>query len=51
MYAAAVILQDDGLTFAEFVQNIPHDGPAFVVYFMLAVFCGLIWAGSRRSPQ
>lgn len=46
---AMLVLQDDGLTFREVVQNIPHDGPAIVIYLMLALFAGLVWAGSRNS--
>lgn len=46
---AIAVLQDEGLTFREVLQNIPHDGPAVVIYLMLAVFAGLIWWGSRNS--
>jgi hypothetical protein len=51
MYAATAMLalQDDGLTATEIVQNIPHDGPALVVYTMLLIFAVLIWRGSRQG--
>jgi hypothetical protein len=40
---------DDGLTLGEFVHNIPHDGPALVVYAMIAAFVVLVWRGSRQK--
>ena len=43
--------EDDGLTLGEVLQNIPHDGPAVVVYVMLAIFVGFIWMGSRNSGK
>ncbi|HSJ23039.1 MAG TPA: hypothetical protein VK929_00040 [Longimicrobiales bacterium] len=46
---ASLILQDDGLTFVEVLQNIPHDGPAVVIYLMLAGFVALVWLGSRAT--
>jgi hypothetical protein len=46
---AMLVLQDDGLTFNAVIQDIPHDGPAIVVYLMLVVFAALVWLGSRRS--
>lgn len=48
-FLAIAVLQDDGLTFREVIQNIPHDGPAVVIYLMLALFAGFIWWGSRNS--
>jgi hypothetical protein len=52
MYIAAAAVQagnaDDGLSLSEVLSNMPHDGPAIVIYLMLAVFVGLIWAGSRK---
>lgn len=38
----------DGLTLGEIMQDIPHDGPAFVVYTLLLVSGLVIWKGSRR---
>jgi hypothetical protein len=49
MYIARIAQQDDGITALEVLQNIPHDGPAMVVYVMLAVFVVLIWRGSRQA--
>jgi hypothetical protein len=47
MFAIAIAMQDDGLTFREVVQNLPHDGPALLVYVLVALFIGFIWHGSR----
>jgi hypothetical protein len=44
-------VQDDGLTLGEFIHNIPHDGPALVIYVMIAVFIVLIWRGSREKAS
>jgi hypothetical protein len=43
--------QDGGLTFGEFVRDIPHDAGAFVIYAMLAGFIALIVAGSRTRGR
>lgn len=48
-FLAIAVLQDDGLTFREVIQNIPHDGPAVVIYLMLALFAWFIWWGNRNS--
>ncbi|CAN5887917.1 hypothetical protein BH23GEM9_BH23GEM9_00950 [soil metagenome] len=48
MFTLLMVRQDAGLTATEVVQNIPHDGPAFVVYAMLIAFIVLIWRGSRH---
>lgn len=40
---------DDGLTFAEVLQDIPHDAGAIVVYVLILTFIGFIWYGSRRT--
>jgi hypothetical protein len=50
MHIIRVAQQDNGLTVLEVLQNIPHDGPAVVVYLMLAAFVVLVWRGSRQ-PQ
>lgn len=51
MFAIASAIQSDGLTMDEVIRGIPHDGPAVVVYLMLIVFVGFIWAGSRRKSS
>ena len=51
MFALASGIQSDGLTMDEVIRGIPHDGPAIVVYLMLIVFVGFIWAGSRRKSS
>ncbi len=37
----------DGLTLGRILSDIPHDTAAIIVYVMIAVFAGFIWAGSR----
>jgi hypothetical protein len=50
MHALWTLLrQDDGLTLGDVLANVPHDGPAVVIYLMGAVFLGLVWAGSRKG--
>jgi hypothetical protein len=49
MLAFIAVLQNDGLTLAEVLRDIPRDGPAIVIYVMLAICVGLIWAGSRHK--
>lgn len=51
MFAIASAIQSDGLTVDEVISGIPHDGPAIVVYLMLIVFVGFIWAGSRKKTS
>jgi hypothetical protein len=51
MLATIVAVQADGLTFGRILGDIPHDGPAIVIYVMLVVFAGLIWRGSRRRAS
>jgi hypothetical protein len=46
-----VIQEGSGLTLREVIADIPHDGPAFVVYFLLVVFVAFIWHGSRKSKS
>lgn len=52
MILATTILQaaeDAGLTIGEILADIPHDGPAIVLYLLTAVAVALIWWGHRRS--
>jgi hypothetical protein len=51
MLVVTILNQDDGLTFREVIQNIPHDGPAIVVYVLLLIFAALVWMGSRPSAS
>lgn len=51
MYAMTLVMQSEGLTFGEIVSGIPHDGPAIVIYVMLAAFVGFIVIGSRRKSS
>ena len=44
---AMLLAAQSGLTLHEIIADIPHDGPAFVVYAMLLVFIGMIWRASR----
>jgi hypothetical protein len=50
MFIIAQAADRGGLTLAEVLRDIPHDTAAFVVYALLAIFVGLIWAGSRKKP-
>jgi hypothetical protein len=45
----SLILLD--LTLKEIVADIPRDGAAIIVYLLIAVFVGLIWAGSRGDVR
>jgi hypothetical protein len=45
MHTIALVLFK--LTLWEIVSDIPHDGPALVIYMMLALFGAGIWYGSR----
>jgi hypothetical protein len=49
MFAILTAVQSDGLTLGEVISGIPHDGPAILVYAMLLVFVGFVWAGSRKK--
>lgn len=51
MLILMAVLQEDGLTFREVIQDVPHDAPAIVVYAMLALFVMFIWHGSRKSGK
>jgi hypothetical protein len=49
LFAMIAAVQQDGLTLDTIIRDLPHDGPALVIYAMLAI-CGiLIWKGSRRG--
>jgi hypothetical protein len=50
-FMASVHVQDSGPTVRELLTDIPHDGPAIVVYVMIALFIGFIWWGSRRTSR
>lgn len=47
MSIVAMMIQDNGLTLREVISDIPHDGPAMIVYVLIAIFVGFIWWGSR----
>lgn len=51
MYTVIAAVQQDGLTWREVVANLPHDGPALVVYVLVALFIGFIWHGSRKPTH
>ena len=51
MSVIALAIQSEGLTLREVVNGIPHDGPAILVYAMLAAFIGFIWVGSRKKSS
>lgn len=39
------------LTLNEIVADIPRDGASVIVYLLIAIFVGLIWAGSRGDAR
>lgn len=41
--------QEDGLTFAEMLADIPHDGTALAGYFFVGLFVAFVWWGHRKS--
>jgi hypothetical protein len=55
MYAILMQVADrtsDGLTFAEILTGIPHDGPAFFLYALTAGAVGwVIWANRKAKPK
>lgn len=40
---------DEGLTLREVFTDIPHDGPAIVVYVMVAVAVYILWRSNRKK--
>lgn len=46
---AQAVADADRLTLSEIVADIPHDGPAIVVYVMLLASVGLIWKANRKK--
>ena len=44
---AMLRVAQSGLTLREVIADIPHDGPAFVVYAMVLVSIGMIWRANR----
>jgi hypothetical protein len=49
MLATLMVLQDDGLTIAEVIRDMPHDAGALIVYALVAGFVIMIWRGSRKA--
>lgn len=49
MFMAIQETASGGLTLGRVLRDIPHDGPAIVVYVLLLVFVGFIWVGSRKK--
>jgi hypothetical protein len=43
------IQEQSGLTWGRILSDIPHDGPAFVVYGLLLVSAYFIWKGARTN--
>lgn len=50
MMGVAIQSGDDGLTIAEVVANIPHDGAAIVVYALVIGSVALVWRAGRSRP-
>jgi hypothetical protein len=40
---------DDGITLMELIRDVPHDGPAMIVYMLLAAMIAFVWIGSMPS--
>jgi len=38
------------LTLQQVLADIPRDAGAILIYIILLLFMGLVWAGSRKSP-
>lgn len=52
MTIASLLVQDEGgLDVGRILSDIPHDGPALVVYVLILGFVGSIWLGSRNSGR
>jgi hypothetical protein len=51
MLSIAILVQGQELTLGRVLADIPHDGPAVLVYVLLAVSGYLIWRGSRRKSR
>jgi hypothetical protein len=51
MFSIVLLAQQQGLTLRRIITDIPHDGPAFFVYGLLAISIYVIWRGSRVRPQ
>jgi hypothetical protein len=47
MSGIALLAQQQGLTLRRVITDIPHDGPAYFIYGLLAVSLYVIWRGSR----
>lgn len=47
MLHMTALLQGDGLTPGEILRDLPHDGPALVVYGLILLFIWFVWRGSR----
>jgi len=43
------VQESGGLTLGRILADIPHDGPAFVVYALIAGFVYLVWRGGRNK--
>lgn len=47
MLHMTALMQGDGLTLSEIIRDLPHDGPALVVYALILLFIWFVWRGSR----
>lgn len=49
--AAAVLLQDQGLTFHDILVGIPHDAPAIIVYLLSAGAIFWVFKEGLKKPD
>lgn len=49
LFLMAIQGQQSGLTWGKILSDIPHDGPAFVVYGLLAISAYIVWKGTKTS--
>jgi hypothetical protein len=49
--AAFIAVQSEVPLWKQILTDIPHDGPAFVGYALVALFGAMIWLGSRKRQQ
>ena len=49
MLLMIAVQESGGLTLGRILADIPHDGPAFVVYALIAGSLYLVWRAGRKK--